>query len=382
MIYLDHHATTPVDPQVLEAMLPYFCEKYGNAASVNHAIGWEAAEAVETAREQVAAALGSDARGVVFTSGATESNNLAIKGVLRAAGPGSHLVTTAAEHRSVLDPADRMKRSGYEVTILPVNEFGSAEPQQVADALRPTTALVSIMWANNEVGTISNIAAIGAVCRERGVLFHTDAAQALATLPIEAAEAPVDLVSISAHKVYGPKGVGALFVRRGGRRVAIEPLIDGGGHERHLRSGTLPVPLLVGFGAACSLLSRRRDEDRERMGTLRDRLWERLVSELGNVHLNGHPDQRLANNLNVSFEGVDGEALMNGLKGIAVSSGSACTTADPEPSHVLRAIGRNDQLTRASLRFGIGRGTTAEDIDAAGAEVVDLVRRLRALRAR
>jgi cysteine desulfurase len=400
-IYLDHHSTTPVHPRVLAAMLPYFTEKFGNAASINHVYGTEAAEAVATARQQVAALIGGDEREIVFTSGATEANNLALKGVMQAAGANAHLITSAAEHRAVLDPARRLARSGVDVTILPVDEFGRVNATDVADALKPTTALVSLMAANNEVGSLNPIHDIGRLCRECGVLFHTDAVQSAGWLPVpfvvtgfsrsmdrqamfnsrpaEAGhyERNVDLLSLSAHKIYGPKGVGALFVRRGSPRVAIEPLIDGGGHERRLRSGTLPVPLIVGFGEACRLMLEVREAESPRLRELRDRLWNGLRERLDGLHLNGHPTERLPHNLSVSFERVDGEALMTGLQRIAVSSGSACTSADPEPSHVLRAMGRDDQLTRASLRFGLGLSTKAGEIDVAIEEVTVVVRRLR-----
>jgi cysteine desulfurase len=400
-IYLDHHSTTPVHPRVLAAMLPYFTEKFGNAASINHVYGTEAAEAVATARQQVAALIGGDEREIVFTSGATEANNLALKGVMQAAGANAHLITSAAEHRAVLDPARRLARSGVDVTILPVDEFGRVNATDVADALKPTTALVSLMAANNEVGSLNPIHDIGRLCRECGVLFHTDAVQSAGWLPVpfvvtgfsrsmdrqamfnsrpaEAGhyERNVDLLSLSAHKIYGPKGVGALFVRRGSPRVAIEPLIDGGGHERRLRSGTLPVPLIVGFGEACRLMLEVREAESPRLRELRDRLWNGLRERLDGLHLNGHPTERLPHNLSVSFERVDGEALMTGLQRIAVSSGSACTSADPEPSHVLRAMGRDDQLTRASLRFGLGLSTKAGEIDVAIEEVTAVVRRLR-----
>jgi cysteine desulfurase len=376
-VYLDNHATTRVDPRVLEAMLPYFGEEHGNAASVNHRYGRRASEAVEAAREQVAHLAGVTAREIVFTSGATEANNLAIKGVLRAAGPGSHLIVDTAEHRSVLDPAARLKRGGFEVTVLPVDEHGMVDPGQVAAALQPNTALVSMMLANNEVGSINAIAQIGERCRARGVLLHTDAVQALGRIPVDLHAMHVDLASFSAHKLYGPKGVGALFVRRGPRRIAIEPLLDGGGHEQHLRSGTLPVPLIVGFGRACELAGELLPDEAPAIAALRDRLRNELRNRIEGVVLNGHPERRLPGNLNVSFSGVDGEALMTSLKRIAVSSGSACTTADPEPSHVLRAMGCSDALTRASLRFGLGRFNTLEDIEIAVTEVAETVARLR-----
>jgi cysteine desulfurase len=380
-IYLDHHATTPVDPRVLDAMLPFFGEKFGNASSVNHAFGWEAAEAVEAAREKIARLLHADPRSLIFTSGATEANNLALKGVVQAAPPNSHVITTAAEHRSVLDPLRRLARMGTELTVLDVDSSARVRPDDVARAMRPNTVLVSIIYANNEVGSLNSVREIGQLCRERGVPFHTDAVQAVGKVPLDLSDLPVDLLSASAHKLYGPKGVGILFFHRGGPRIAIEPLLHGGGHEQRLRSGTLPVPLIVGFGEACRIAEEEMPTEATRLASLRERLWAGLCREIDGIVLNGHPTERLPGNLNVSFEGVDGEALMTGLTGIAVSSGSACTTADPEPSHVLRAMGRSDGLTRASLRFGLGRNTTADQIDQAIAIVVATVRRLREVRA-
>jgi cysteine desulfurase len=376
-IYLDHHATTPVDPRVFEAMRPFFLEKFGNAASVNHAFGWEAAEAVEKARGEVADLLGTDAKSLIFTSGATEANNLALLGVVRAAAADCHVIATAAEHRSVLDPLRRLERAGTEVTLLPVDEYGRVHPEQVASAIKPNTVLVSVILANNEVGSINPVAEIGAVCRERDVLFHCDAVQACGRIPLDLGTLPIDLLSLSAHKIYGPKGVGALFVRRDRRRIAIEPLLYGGGHERRLRSGTLPVPLIVGFGAACRIAGEEMHEEAPRLGALRERLLAGLQRELDGLKLNGHPTERLPGNLNISFEAVDGDALMTGLTGLAVSSGSACTSADPEPSHVLRAMRLSDELTRASLRFGIGRQTTESEIDGAVEIIARTVRTLR-----
>ncbi len=378
MIYLDNHATTRVAPEVLQAMLPYFSDEYGNAASVNHAFGWHAAEVVEKAREQIALRLNCPAEWIIFTSGATEANNLAIKGVISAARrqAAPHFITDAAEHPSVLDVAKRLQRSGVDVTVLPVDHFGQVDPQAIADAIKPETVLVSVMLANNEVGTINPLTEIGRICRQHSVPLHCDAVQALGKLPIDLEQLPVDLLSVSAHKLHGPKGVGALVVRRGERRIPIEPLFDGGGHEQHLRSGTLPVPLIVGFGAACELAADMHDVA-ARTTSLRDHLWERLQSELSGLTLNGHPTDRLPNNLNISIDGVDGEALMTSLKGIAVSSGSACSTAEPEPSHVLRAMGASDVLSRASLRFGLSRFTTEADIDTAVEEIVRVARRLR-----
>lgn len=376
-VYLDHHATTPVDPRVVDVMLPYFTTNFGNAASISHDFGTVAAEAVEHARKSIAAFVNASPKEIIFTSGATEADNLAIKGVLHAAGKQAHFITTAAEHRAVLDPAKKLQRAGFPVTILAVDEHGRVSPDDVAAAMTDETRLVSIMLANNEVGTLSDVAAIGRICREKDALLHVDAVQAAPHLPIDVEKLNVDLLSLSAHKMYGPKGVGALYVRRSGRRIVIEPLFDGGGHERQLRSGTLPVPLIVGFAEACRLVEESREGNTAHVAQLRDDLWARLNEELTGLHLNGHPTDRLPNNLNVSFEGVDGEALLAKVRGIAVSSGSACTSADPEPSHVLRAMGRNDQLTRASLRFGFGRTNTPEDVDAAVECVVGAVRGLR-----
>lgn len=376
-IYMDNHATTRVDPRVVEAMLPYFTEKYGNAASVDHVFGSEAANAVDKARTHIAELLQVDPRDLIFTSGATEANNLAIKGVMQAAGPGSHLVTAAAEHRAVLDPARKLARNGFEVTIVDVDRYGMVTPQNIADAIQPNTVLVSVMFANNEVGTINPIEEIGHICRQRSVLLHTDAVQAVGKIPVDLTQLPVDLASLTAHKFHGPKGVGVLFVRRGEPRVRIEPLIDGGGHERRLRSGTLPVPQIVGMGEACRLSSADQKGESQAVAALRDRLCSGLSGALSGLHLNGHPEDRLPGNLNISFENVDGDALMAALSGLAVSSGSACTSADPEPSHVLRAMGVSESLTRASLRFGLSRFNTAEEVDVAINIVTEAVTRLR-----
>jgi cysteine desulfurase len=376
-VYLDHHATTPVDPRVFEAMRPFFLEQFGNAASVNHAYGWEAAAATEQAREEIARLLNTDSSSLIFTSGATEANNLALLGGVRAAPAGRHVITTAAEHRSVLDPLRRLQRSGTELTVLPVDEYACVHPKQVAAAIQPNTVLVSVIFASNEVGSINPIREIGEVCRQRGVLFHSDAVQAVGKIVLDLSELPVDLLSLSAHKLYGPKGVGALFVRRDQGRIALEPLLYGGGHERRLRSGTLPVPLIVAFGTACQIAGEEMLEEAARLEMLREGLKNNLLRELDGLRFNGHPTARLPGNLNVSFEGVDGEALMAGLTGLAISSGSACTSADPEPSHVLKAMGLSDALTRASLRFGLGRNTDQADIDEATRIVTNAVRRLR-----
>ena len=383
-IYLDHHSTTPVDARVLERMLPYFRETFGNAASINHAFGWRAAEAVVTARQQVADLLQVDPSAIVFTSGATEANNLALKGVLRASPPGSHVVTTAVEHKAVLDPLKRMQRQGCGVTIVPVDGAGRVDPQHIAAAIQPKTVLVSVMWANNEVGTIQPLHEISDICRQRGVLLHSDAAQAVGKIPADLSQTHIDLLSLSGHKLYAPQGIGALVVRRGEPRIRIEPLFDGGGHEGRLRSGTLPVALIVGLGAACEIAGRERETEGLRLAGLSRRLRDGLKHHLPGLTFNGPADEpgtshhhRLPGNVHVSFSDVDGEALLANLKEIAVSSGSACTSADPEPSHVLRAMGIPEALSLASLRFGLGRETTAEEIDFTVAYVAEVLPRLR-----
>jgi cysteine desulfurase len=377
-IYLDNHATTRVDPRVLGAMLPYFTTHYGNAASVSHRFGWDAAEAVDRAREQLAAVLGAEAREIIVTSGATESNNLAIKGVLPALKrKGNHLVTAATEHPSVLDPLKRLAREGWELTVVAPEPTGRVGPEAIAEALTERTVFVSVMAANNEVGTINPIAAIGRLCRERGIVFHTDATQAVGKVPIDVNEAAIDLLSLSAHKIYGPKGVGALYVRRRDPAVRLAPLFDGGGHERGFRSGTLAVPLVVGMGEAVRLAEAERTEESARVLALRERLHAAMAARVDEVRLNGHPTDRLPGNLNLSFARVDGEALMMSLRGVAVSSGSACSSAHPEPSHVLRALGVDEALARASLRFGLGRFTTSDEVDRAALLVAEAVDRLR-----
>ena len=377
-VYLDNHATTRTDPKVVEAMLPYFTDIYGNSASVSHRFGWQAAEAVERAREQVAQAIGGQAREIVFTSGATESNNLALKGVARAAARrGNHLVTAASEHKAILDPIKRLARQGWEVTIVACDEYGGVSTEAVADALSDQTVLVSIMAANNEVGTINPIGEIGRLCRERGIIFHTDAAQAVGKIPLDVELENVDLLSISGHKIYGPKGIGALYVRRRDPQVRLEPLFDGGGHERGLRSGTIAVPLVVGLGLAAEIAVRERDLEAERLLELRERLHEGIACRVSELRLNGPPGDRLPGNLNLSFAGVEGEALMMAMREVAVSSGSACSSANPEPSHVLLAMGLDEDIARASLRFGLGRFTTADEVDFAAAAVADAVERLR-----
>ncbi|HZZ78272.1 MAG TPA: IscS subfamily cysteine desulfurase [Gemmataceae bacterium] len=376
-IYMDNHATTRTDPRVVEAMLPFFSENYGNAASI-HVFGQRALEAVDQARSQIAELIGADyPKEIVFTSGATESNNLALKGAAAMyRRQGDHVITTAIEHRAVLDPCRRLERDGCRVTYLPVDAYGRVSPQQVADAITPKTILVSVMLANNEVGTIQPVAEIGAICRERRVLLHTDATQAVGKIPVDVGQLNADLVSMSAHKMYGPKGIGALYIRR---RVRLEPIFDGGGHERGMRSGTLPVSSIVGFGKACELCQELSRSEWDGTGNLRDRLQAGLLVNLDNVTLNGHPRERLAGNLNLSFAGIHGEALLMALKNVAVSSGSACTSASVEPSYVLRAMGVVDELAHASIRFGLGRFNTEEEVDFAIEEVTRAVRRLRAI---
>jgi cysteine desulfurase len=377
-IYLDNHATTRADPRVVEAMLPYFTTTYGNPASVSHRFGWDAAAAVDRAREQVATLIGAESKEVVFTSGATEANNLAIKGALaHLKRKGNHLVTAATEHRAVLDPMKRLAREGWDLTVIPCDEHGMVPAEAVEAALTDRTILVSVMAANNEVGTLNPIGAIGQLCHARGVLFHTDATQAVGKVPLDVRQEAIDLLSLSAHKFHGPKGIGALYVRRRDPLVRLTPLLDGGGHERGLRSGTIAVPLVVGLGEASDLARRERPEESARLRGLRERLHAGLAARVEAIVLNGHPTLRLPGNLNLSFAYVDGEALMMAMRDVAVSSGSACTSANPEPSHVLTAMGRDEDMARASLRFGLGRFTTAEEIDFAVDAVADAVARLR-----
>ncbi len=377
-IYLDNNATTPVDPRVLDAMLPYFREEFGNAASRSHAYGWRAEEAVEDAREKIAALIGASGKELVFTSGATESNNLAIKGVAEFyKDKGDHIVTTRTEHKCVLDTCKRLERQGFRVTYLDVDKAGRVSADQVREAITDKTILVSVMFANNEIGTVQPVAEIGAVCRGKGVLFHTDAVQGVGKLPFNVDEVKADLVSVTAHKIYGPKGIGGLYVRRKPTRVRIAPLIDGGGHERGMRSGTLNVPGIVGFGKAAELARAEMAEEGLRTGRLRLKLQEYFFSHLDKLELNGHPVHRLPGNLNVSFAYVEGEALMMAIKNVAVSSGSACTSASLEPSYVLRACGVSEELAHTSIRFGIGRFNSEEEIDYVGKYVVEQVTKLR-----
>ena len=380
-IYLDNHSTTAVDPRVLNAMLPYFSERFGNAASKSHVFGWEAEEAVQEAREHVAALLGAEPKEIVFTSGATESDNLALMGsacVLR--HKGMHLITSNIEHKAVLDTCKALAQEGFVITYLPVDKCGLISTNELRKAIRSDTILVSIMHANNEIGVLQNIDEIGAICRSFGVLFHTDAAQSVGKVPVNVESSRIDLLSVSAHKLYGPKGIGALYVRSDGPRVHLKPIINGGGHERGMRSGTLNVPAIVGFGKACALALVEGEGEAQRLLALREKLREGLLSELDDVYVNGDLEKRLPGNLNVSFAGVTGESILMGLEDeIAVSSGSACSSHSIEPSHVLRAIGRTPELADSSIRFGIGRFTTQADIDYAISRVVELTIHLRAL---
>jgi cysteine desulfurase len=379
-LYLDNHATTPCDPAVVDAMLPYLAgDRFGNAASRNHSFGWEAQEAVELAREQVAELIGASSKEIVWTSGATESNNLAIKGAAQFyADKGKHLITVATEHKAVLDSCHALERDGWEVTYLGVGTDGRIDLDELRAAIRKDTVLASVMFGNNETGVIQPIAEIGAICREAGVLFHCDAVQATGKVPLDVAALHVDLLSMSAHKMYGPKGMGALYIRRGRPRVRLTPIIDGGGHERGMRSGTLPVHQIVGMGKAAELA--RLDLSNggiERVRALRDRLWAGLQENLDELYLNGSWEHRLPNNLNVSFAYVEGEAMMMGIKDIACSSGSACTSASLEPSYVLRAMSVDVELAHSSIRFGVGRFNTEEEIDFAIGLVTEKVRWLR-----
>jgi cysteine desulfurase len=389
-IYLDYHATTPVDPRVLEAMLPFFGSAFGNAASRNHLYGWEAEAAVDEGRAKVASLLGADPQEIVFTSGATESDNLAIFGVARLLRQkGDHLVTATTEHKAVLDSCRELEREGFCVTYLAPAPDGSIDPEQVREALTEETILVSLMLANNEIGTIHDLSAIGEICRERGVLFHSDAVQGIGKIPFDVATMPVDLVSATAHKLCGPKGVGALYVRSRRPHVRLQPLLYGGGQEKGLRSGTLNVPGIVGFGRACEIAGQEREDEARRLRKLRQRLFRGLSGAVEGLVVNGPalpklddrgeplgPETRLPGNLNVSFPGVDGEALFAGMRGVAVSSGAACTSAAVEPSHVLKAIGVPDELALSAMRFGLGRFTTEAEIDSAAAEVASAYSRI------
>jgi cysteine desulfurase len=377
-IYLDYHATTPVDPRALEAMLPYFSEHFGNAASKTHPFGWKADDAVEAARRQVAALIGASAKEIVFTSGATESNNLAVKGVAHAfRSRGNHIVTLTTEHKAVLDSCHHLEQEGFAVTYLGVGRDGIVDLDALRGAITDRTVLVSVMTANNEIGVLQPIAEIGAIARERGVLVHTDAVQAIGKVAFDVSKLPVDLASMTAHKMYGPKGVGALYVRRGEVKLELEPLIDGGGHERGLRSGTLNVPGIVGFGKAAEIARTEMAAESPRLAVLRDRLLAALRAEVSDLHVNGSLAARLPHNLNVSIPGVPGESLLLGIDDICVSAGSACSSGSEEPPYVLKALGLDSDLARASVRFGLGRYTTEEEIDYTAGKVAAVVRQLR-----
>ena len=379
-IYMDNHATTPMDPRVLEDMLPYFMEKFGNSASRNHPFGWAAEEGVETARERVAKLIGATAKEIIFTSGATESDNLAIKGVAEMyREKGNHIITAVTEHKAVLDTCKRLEKYGYRVTYMPVQKDGLIDLEELKRAIDAKTILVTIMFANNEIGVIQPVAEIGKICRERGVLFHTDGVQAVGKVPIDVNKMNIDLMSITAHKLYGPKGVGALYVRRKNPRVQISAIIDGGGHERGMRSGTLNVAGIVGLGKACAIASEEMAQEAKKLSGLRDRLRDRIMGRLDEVYINGSAEHRLPGNLNISFAYVEGESLLMGINDIAVSSGSACTSATLEPSYVLKALGTGDDLAHSSIRFGIGRFNTEAEVDYVADRVVETVTRLREL---
>ena len=379
-IYLDNHATTPMDPRVLDAMVPYFTKYFGNAASRNHEFGWVAEQAVDKARKQIADLIGASPREIIFTSGATESDNLAIKGVAEMyAEKGNHIITAATEHKAVLDTCKKLEKNGYRVTYLPVKGDGLIDLDMLRESITDKTILVTIMYANNEIGVIQPVAEIGKICREKGVLFHTDGVQAIGKVPVDVNRDHIDLMSITAHKLYGPKGVGALYVRRKNPRVQLTAQMDGGGHERGMRSGTLNVPGIVGLGEACAICQREMPEETKRLQYLRDKLRNKLESELDEVYLNGSWEHRLPHSLNLSFAYVEGESLLMGINDVAVSSGSACTSATLEPSYVLKALGLGDDIAHSSIRFGIGRFNTEEEIDYVADKLINVVRKLREL---
>jgi cysteine desulfurase len=378
-IYMDNHATTPVDPRVLDAMLPYFTQKFGNAASRNHSFGWEAEEAVDKSRNQIASVINAKSKEIIFTSGATESDNLAIKGVIEFyKDKGNHIITCVTEHKAVLDSCRTLERNGKAtVTYLPVDKYGMVDPDAVRAAITDKTVLITLMYANNEIGTIHPVAEIGRIAKEKGIVFHCDAVQAVGKIPVDVERDGIDLLSMSAHKIYGPKGVGAIYVRSKGPRVRITPQMDGGGHERGMRSGTLNVTGIVGLGKACEIAQAEMAEETRRMLDLRDKLQAGIFERLDEVYLNGHPTERLPGNLNVSFAYVEGESLLMGISDIAVSSGSACTSATLEPSYVIRALGVDEELAHSSIRFGIGRFNTEEEVGFVTDRVTKEVKRLR-----
>ncbi len=377
-IYMDNHATTPLDPRVLEAMLPYFTGTFGNAASRSHPFGWDAEKAVDHAREQIARLMNADPREIIFTSGATEADNLALKGVAEMyREKGNHIITSVVEHKAILDSAKRLEKWGFEVTYLPVDDTGMVRPEAVADAITEKTILCSIMLANNEIGTINPLAEIGSICRSNGVLFHSDAVQGFGKVPFDVQAMNIDLASVTSHKIYGPKGVGVLYARRRNPRVRLAAQMDGGGHERGMRSGTLNVSGIVGFGKACEIAYEEMESEGKRLTAMRERLRQGIQGALEEVYLNGHPTQRLPGNLNLSYAYVEGESLLMGLKDIALSSGSACTSASLEPSYVLKALGVGDDLAHSSIRYGLGRFNTDEEVDFALAKTIEVVSRLR-----
>src|SRR6266496_4409359 len=379
-IYMDNHATTPVDPRVLEEMLPYFTDRFGNAASRNHSFGWAGEEAVETARERIAKLIGATTKEIIFTSGATESDNLAIKGVAEMyREKGNHIITAVTEHKAVLDTCKRLEKYGYRVTYLPVMKDGLIDLDDLKRAMDDKTILVSIMWANNEIGVLQPVTEIGKLCRERGVIFHTDATQAVGKVPVDVIKQNIDLASISGHKMYGPKGVGALYVRRKNPRVQISAIIDGGGHERGMRSGTLNVPGIVGLGKACLICMEDMPKESCHLAGMRNRLRDHIMNRLDEAYINGSTEHRLPGNLNISFAYVEGESLLMGINDIAVSSGSACTSATLEPSYVLKALGVGEELAHSSIRFGLGRFNTEEEVDYTIGRVNEAVNRLREL---
>jgi cysteine desulfurase len=379
-IYMDYHATTPVDPRVLEAMLPYFNERFGNSASRNHAFGWTAEEAVENARAQIARLINATPKEIIFTSGATESNNLALKGAAEMyREKGNHIITQVTEHKAVLDTCKRLEKYGYEVTYLPVGKDGRVNPEDVRKAITPKTIIISIMYANNEIGVVQPIAEIGKIAKEKGVLLHSDGVQAIGKIPVDVQADNIDMLSMTAHKIYGPKGVGALYVRRRNPRVQLSAILDGGGHERGMRSGTLNVPGIVGFGKACEICMNEMPAESARMLALRNRLQKGLEAKLDEIYINGTMEHHLPNNLNMSFAFVEGESLLMGINDIAVSSGSACTSATLEPSYVLKALGVGEDLAHTSIRFGLGRFNTEEEVDYVVNRMYEVVSRLREL---
>jgi cysteine desulfurase len=379
-IYMDNHATTPLDPRVLEAMMPYLTGIFGNAASRNHSFGWEAEQATEKAREQIAKLIGATAKEIIFTSGATESNNLAIKGIAEMYRErGNHIITQVTEHKATLDTCKRLEKSGYRITYLPVQADGLIDIEDLKRAIDKDTILVSIMYANNEIGVIQPIKEIGALCHEKSVLFHTDAVQAVGKIPVNVITDNIDVLSLSGHKIYGPKGVGALYVRRRNPRVQISEQINGGGHERGMRSGTLNVPGIVGLGAACEIAGAEMEAEGKREQELRDYMRAKFEKALDYVHVNGNMDHHLPGNLNMSFVYVEGESLLMGINDIAVSSGSACTSATLEPSYVLKALGLGDDVAHSSIRFGLGRFNTKAEVDYVSDKLIDVVTKLREL---